>query len=86
MLTETLTTKFGIALPDGAVVVEESCFLVTTITPDDTYVERVSLRVGGCDVQVLRYDWNDNDVIVFVGQKAKQITMKEVSDYINSIL
>lgn len=72
----------GIPLPNGARLIEASEFRVSTVKPDDTIAERLVLDVNGRNVQILRYDRNDGDVVVYVGTKSRTMHMNKVNGYI----
>lgn len=80
----TLAIGFRIALPKGATLGEPREFYVSMYKLNDTYVECLPMTINGCDVQILRYDCDDDSVIVFIGNRAKEMTMDEVGDYIRA--
>lgn len=58
---------------------------ISMSSPNDTPIERMHGYVNGREVAIIRYDHNDNDVIVQVGGTMgamKQMTMEEVNEYI----
>ena len=49
-------------------------------------VERLSMLIGGHDVQVLRFDKNDNAILVWVNGNAGIMPKQEINEYIKARL
>jgi hypothetical protein len=62
-------------------VVDRSSFV-----QDGEQVERLALNVAGHDVQMLRFNWNDEALLVKVDQHVRQLPKKRVNGWILSRL
>jgi hypothetical protein len=49
-------------------------------------VERLSMLIGGHDVQILRFDGNDNAVLVKVDTSMNIMPKQEINDFIKARL
>lgn len=77
-----LQVGLNIALPEGTIVGEPREFFASMSEPNDMFVQCYPMDIRGCDVQILRYDYDDSCVIVFIGNKAKRMHRNEVEDYL----
>jgi hypothetical protein len=79
---KSLVLSENIRLPKGARLVEAKAFYSTTARPGDTYTERLVMDLNCHDVQILRYDCNDNGVIVYIDRRAATMHLSAVTGYI----
>lgn len=77
-----LQVGFRVALPPGTKIKCAEEFYISMYYQGDTYAQRLVLDIEGCDVQIVRYDGDDAQTIVFIGSRAKEMSMSEVGDYI----
>lgn len=71
-----------INLPNGATIVINEVFYTTTYILNDTYTERIVMDVRGLSVEIIRYNKDNNDVMVWVGNRARGMKMEDVGEYI----
>lgn len=71
-------------LPSWATLVDINSFYITTIKPNDTFVERAAFNVRGCVVEILRYDRSDEGVVVYIGGHPKIMKMSEIGEYVRN--
>jgi len=56
------------------------------INTEGELVERLSMLIGGHDVQVLRFDKNDNAILVWVNSDVGIMPKQEINEYIKARL
>ena len=71
-----------IEMPDGARLLECKDFRMTSYKPNDTFVQRRIYDVNGTMVVILRYDWKDTGLTVFIGDRAKSMELDQVSTFV----
>lgn len=71
-----------INLPNGANIVTNEVFYTTTYILNDTYTERIVMDVRGLSVEIIRYNKDNNDVMVWIGNRARGMKMEDVGEYI----
>jgi hypothetical protein len=72
----------SINLPHGARIIETSSFCTSTYAPDDTPTERVILEYRGVQFTVLRYNGNNNQLMVGTGNDLRTMSIGELDGYI----
>lgn len=74
----------GIQLPIGTSIIEEFCYYTSTYKPDDTYTESLVLDVRGLNVQIIRYNRRNDDMIVFIKGRGRPMSADKVDEYIRN--
>ena len=71
-----------IHIPDGATVLEVSTFFTSFSAPDDTYTERLNIKVCGVEFCILRYDGRNKSIYVYTGNSMAMMPLDQVDEYI----
>jgi hypothetical protein len=72
----------GFVMPEGAEIVEDKSYYTSTYRPNDTLTERLVFLINGRNVQIIRYNKDNNDIMVFIGTRGRQMRMVDVGEYI----
>jgi hypothetical protein len=82
----TALTAPRLHLPAGVKIVQNPAQYMTTITPGDTLTESVTIHIRGKQVQVITYDRDAAQVIVYIGNRPVAMPAECVGEYLRNNL
>lgn len=71
-----------IILPYGSIVLSDEGFYTTTYKLNDTYTEQMDVDVRGMSVKIIRYNRENDDVMVWINGRGRQMKREDVGEYI----